>query len=160
MTSASGAGRTGHSTHGRPYTQKFCEVTGILLLAAELLLICNHGPMDAASRGTGGELFGLVVRFTLRSGHEPAFDDLVAATMTEIARHEPETLLYVSHTVEGEPRARVFYELYRTLAGFEAHERQSHVRHFLAEREALVERVEVDRVTPVAHTGIRAGSAR
>ncbi|MGI5337800.1 putative quinol monooxygenase [Streptomyces sp. CA-181903] len=83
--------------------------------------------------------FGLVVRFTLR-GAEAAegFDTLVARTVQNIRRHEPGTLVYATHRVPDEPHVRVFYELYADRAAFDDHERQPHVRHFLAEREKYV----------------------
>ena len=80
--------------------------------------------------------FGLVVRFRLLEGHEDAFDALVAETVTAIRAHEDDTLAYVTHVEEGAPQARVFYELYRDPAAFDAHEASDHVRRFLAEREA------------------------
>jgi quinol monooxygenase YgiN len=97
----------------------------------------------------GSEPLALVVRFHLRPGHEPEFDDLVASTVAAIAQHEPGTVVYATHRVEDQPMLRIFYELYENRAAFEAHEHQPHVRHFLAERERLVERVDVDWLTPV-----------
>jgi quinol monooxygenase YgiN len=80
-------------------------------------------------------MFGLVVRFTLNDGAAADFDRLVEATVPEIHRHEPGTLVYAVHQVEGEPNVRVFYELYRDRAAFDEHERQEHTRRFLSERE-------------------------
>lgn len=100
------------------------------------------------------DAFGLVVRFTIRSGCEQAFDDLVATTVAAIHQHEPGTLLYGVHTVDGQPRSRIFYELYRDSAAFKAHEDQPHVRHFLGERDRLLERVEVDRLSPTEYAGL------
>ena len=80
-------------------------------------------------------MFGLVVRFTVRDGAGDDFDRLVDQTVPEIHRHEPGTLVYAVHEVEGEPNVRVFYELYRDRAAFDEHERQDHTRRFLAERE-------------------------
>jgi quinol monooxygenase YgiN len=94
--------------------------------------------------------FGLIVRFALRPGRETEFDQLVSATVDEIRRREPGTLLYVTHTVRDEPQVRIFYELYRDEAAFDAHEREPHIRDFLAERERLIERVDVDWVRPGA----------
>jgi quinol monooxygenase YgiN len=88
--------------------------------------------------------FGLVVRFELKAGHERPFDELVAVTLAGIRDREPATLVYASHAVPGEPRTRVFYELYRDRAAFEAHESQDHVRHFLAARDEHVESFTVD----------------
>jgi quinol monooxygenase YgiN len=108
----------------------------------------------AAQASDNSQAFALVVRFILRLGREQEFDDLVARTVAAIEQHEPGTVLYVSHQVHDEPRTRIFYELYRDPAAFEAHESQPHVRHFLAERERLVEHFEVDRLTPRSLAGI------
>lgn len=78
--------------------------------------------------------FGLVVRFELLDGHEEAFDTLTAETVASIRASEPGTLVYLTHTERDSPDVRVFYELYRTEAAFQAHEEFEHVRRFLAER--------------------------
>jgi quinol monooxygenase YgiN len=78
--------------------------------------------------------YALVVRFELLPGHEAAFDELVAETLELIAVEEPGTLAYVSHVAADSVSVRVFYELYRDRAAFEAHEATPHVRRFLAER--------------------------
>jgi quinol monooxygenase YgiN len=88
--------------------------------------------------------FALVVRFTVRPGAEDDFDDLIARTTAAIRDHEPGTLVYACHWVDDAPRQRIFYELYRDRAAFDAHEQQEHVRHFLAARESLLESTEVD----------------
>lgn len=91
-----------------------------------------------------GQPFALVVRFTVREGQESTFDQLVADTARSIRTHEPGTLVYACHHVEGEPRQRIFYELYASKEAFDAHEAQEHTRNFLASREALLESTEVD----------------
>lgn len=91
--------------------------------------------------------FALVVRFTVRPGAEADFDDLIAQTTAQIRAHEPGTLVYACHRVDGQPRQRIFYELYRDRAAFDAHEHQEHVRHFLAAREKLLESTVVDWLT-------------
>ena len=78
--------------------------------------------------------FGLVVRFELLDGHEEAFDALTAETVASIRATEPGTLVYLTHTERESPGVRVFYELYRDEAAFQAHEETEHVRRFLAER--------------------------
>ena len=80
-------------------------------------------------------MYALAVHFALRPGAGPAFDALVARTVDSIRTAEPATLSYAVHEVEGDPDARLFYELYADRAGFEEHERQPHVQAFLAERE-------------------------
>jgi quinol monooxygenase YgiN len=63
-------------------------------------------------------------------------------------------LLYVTHAVDDDPQTRIFCELYRDRAAFEAHEEQPRVRRFLSERERLVGHFEVDRLTPHAQAGV------
>ncbi|MBF9066763.1 putative quinol monooxygenase [Streptacidiphilus fuscans] len=88
--------------------------------------------------------FGLVVRFELRDAEAGfAFDKLVAQTAEGIKKHEPGTLVYVVHSVPDEPNVRVFYELYADRAAFDAHEKQPHTLHFLAEREQYIRGLEV-----------------
>jgi quinol monooxygenase YgiN len=88
--------------------------------------------------------FALVVRFTVRPGAEAQFDTLVAETAVGIRVSEPGTLVYACHRVEGEPQQRIFYELYRNRAAFDAHEQSPHTRRFLAQREPLLESKAVD----------------
>ena len=76
------------------------------------------------------------MRFDLLDGHEEAFDALVAETGALIGSEEPGTLAYVVHQEVDTPSVRVFYELYRDAAAFEAHETAPHVRRFLDERGA------------------------
>jgi quinol monooxygenase YgiN len=83
-------------------------------------------------------MFGLVVRFNLRAGAVGRFDRLVAETLPLIVSSEPGTLVYTTHAVEGQPDARIFYEVYRDRAAFDEHERQEHVRRFLAAREEFL----------------------
>ena len=68
-------------------------------------------------------MFGLFVRFTCKDeASAEAYDRLVAETLEGIETGEPGTLVYASHLVEGQPLQRIFYELYRDKAAFEAHE--------------------------------------
>jgi quinol monooxygenase YgiN len=89
-------------------------------------------------------MFGLVVRFDLKEGAAAAFDGLVKRTTSLIQSEEPGTLIYTCHEVEGAPTARLFYELYRDREAFEQHERQDHIRRFLAEREQYLAGVRVE----------------
>jgi quinol monooxygenase YgiN len=92
-------------------------------------------------------MFGLFVRFTCKDqASAEAYDQLVAETAEGIRAHEPGTLVYAIHTVEGEPLQRIFYELYRDKAAFEAHEAQPHTRRYLAERDQYLTSIEVDRL--------------
>jgi quinol monooxygenase YgiN len=103
--------------------------------------------------------FGLLVRFVLRDGHAEAFDALVRQTLDGIRSAEPGTLVYASHTVADEPRQRIFYEIYRDRAAFEAHEEQEHVKHFLQARGEHVESFTVDFLDITDAKGIALTSA-
>jgi quinol monooxygenase YgiN len=93
-------------------------------------------------------MIGLSVRFTCKDTEAAAgFDRLVAETVLQISQHEPGTLVYAVHSVEGKPLERIFYELYRDRAAFDAHQEQEHVRRFLAEREQYLAAREVDRLS-------------
>jgi quinol monooxygenase YgiN len=91
--------------------------------------------------------YALVVRFTVRPEAGAQFDALVAETATGIRDREPGTLVYACHAVEGKPSQRIFYELYRDRAAFDAHEASEHTRRFLNQRTALLEATEVDFLT-------------
>jgi quinol monooxygenase YgiN len=93
-------------------------------------------------------MFGLLVRFTCKDeASAGAYDRLVAETVEAIKASEPGTLVYASHLVEGQPLQRIFYELYRDKAAFEAHEAAPHTRRYLDERDQYLARTEVDWLT-------------
>lgn len=99
-------------------------------------------------------MFGLSVRFTCKDeASATGFDQLVTETVPEIRRHEPGTLVYAVHTVEGKPLERIFYELYRDREAFDAHETQPHTRRFLAGRKQYLASVDVDFLTLQAGKG-------
>jgi quinol monooxygenase YgiN len=90
-------------------------------------------------------MFGLCVRFTCKDETSAkAYDRLVAETIEVIKTDEPGTLVYASHFVDGLPLQRIFYELYRDRAAFEAHEAAPHTRRYLAERDQYLASTEVD----------------
>src|SRR5271165_6213677 len=89
-------------------------------------------------------MFGLCVRFTCKDeASAEAYDRLVAETVEAIKANEPGTLVYASHLVEGQPLQRIFYELYRDDAAFEAHEASPHTRRYLDERDQYLASTEV-----------------
>jgi len=100
-------------------------------------------------------MFAIVVRFDLLPGAEVAFDALVAEAVPAIDAGEPGTIGYVVHTVEGSPGSRVFYELYRDRAAWEAHERYEHTARFLAAlQQHLVEPPRVEFLAPSLAAGL------
>jgi len=93
-------------------------------------------------------MLGLSVRFTCKDeASARAYDRLVAETVRGIVAHEPGTLIYAVHRVDGQPLQRLFYELYSDQAAFEAHEAAPHTRRYLVEREAYLTATDVDRLT-------------
>ena len=91
--------------------------------------------------------FALVVRFTVRPGSEDAFDRLTKETASGVREYEFDTLIYACHTVQGNPRQRIFYELYRNRFAFERHQAHEHIRRFRAERTAMLESAEAEFLT-------------
>jgi quinol monooxygenase YgiN len=98
--------------------------------------------------------FGLVVRFALKPGRADAFDAMMRDTVAGIAAHEPRTLAYAVHELEGEPDVRVFYELYATEDALDEHEAQPTTRLFLDQVDDYVTSVEIQRMHLVTATGI------
>ena len=99
-------------------------------------------------------MFAIVVRFDLIDPAAAArFDAMVADLLPQIEAHEPGTLTYAVHTVDDAPLSRVFYEVYTDRAAHRAHEAQPHTAHFLTEKDALLDGVRADFLTPTG--GIR-----
>jgi quinol monooxygenase YgiN len=93
-------------------------------------------------------MFGLVVRFDcLDVQSAEGFDVLTAETVAQITALEPGTLVYSTHPLEGEPTARVFYELYRDRGAFDDHNSQPHTRRFLDTRERFLASQRVEFLT-------------
>lgn len=100
-------------------------------------------------------MFALVVRFDCRdAASAQRFDELTTAVVDEITAREPDTLLYAAHTVEGEPLARVFYEVYRDRQAFQTHETAEHVRRFHTAKDPLLVNTRVEFLGPGAAKGI------
>jgi quinol monooxygenase YgiN len=100
------------------------------------------------------EPFALLVRFTLAPGAAQDFDELVARTVESIRSHEPGTVIYAVHDVHGNPEQRIFYELYRDRAAFDAHEEQPHTRYFLSVRDRYLVSTVVDFLSVRAGKGV------
>ena len=104
--------------------------------------------MTTSSRPDGA-LFALVVRFDCRDEAAAArFDELTAEAVRQITEREPGTLVYATAAVEGEPLARVFYEVYADRDAFRAHEEAEHVRSFHARKDPLLTATRVEFLTP------------
>ena len=102
-------------------------------------------------------MFALVVRFDCRDeAAAAAFDQLTAAVVRQITEREPGTLIYATAAVEGEPLARVFYEVYRDREAFRAHEEADHVRRFHARKDPLLTGTRVEFLAPGPAKGLQA----
>jgi quinol monooxygenase YgiN len=94
-------------------------------------------------------VFALVVRFDCRDEDAAArLDELSAAIVEQITENEPGTLLYATSAVEGEPLARIFYEVYRDRDAFQAHEDAEHVRRFHGAKDPLLTATRVEFLLP------------
>ena len=99
-------------------------------------------------------MFGLYVRFTCKDeASAQGYDRLVAETIEAINANEPGTLIYAAHLVDGQPLQRIFYELYRDRAAFDAHEAAPHTRRYLDQRDQYLASTEVDWLTLQASKG-------
>lgn len=100
-------------------------------------------------------MFALVVRFNLRDEESAErFDELTREAVQLIVEREPGTLVYATHSVEGEPLARVFYEVYLDRDAFQAHETAQHVIDFHARKDPFVVSHRVEFLAPSYAKGL------
>ena len=66
------------------------------------------------------------------------FDRAADEVAEQVRAGEPDTLVYVIHTVPKAPMQRIFYEVYRDRAAYEQHEKQPYVQRFVAARRPYV----------------------
>ena len=100
-------------------------------------------------------MFALVVRFDCSDEAAAArFDELTAVVVGHITEQEQGTLVYATAAVEGEPLARVFYEVYQNREAFEAHGATEHVQQFHLQKDPLLTSTRVEYLTPGAAKGL------
>ena len=100
-------------------------------------------------------MFALVVRFDCRDQAAVSrFDELTAEVVQHITEKEPRTLVYATHSIEGAPLARIFYEIYRNREAFETHEAADHVQRFHARKDPLVVGRRVEHLLPGSAKGL------
>ncbi|MUL40306.1 hypothetical protein FZ103_03790 [Streptomonospora sp. PA3] len=75
-------------------------------------------------------LLGVITIYTLADGRADAFDEAAEEVVDEVARREPDTLLFACHTVPSAPLQRIVYAMYRDELAMEEHEQQPHVLEF------------------------------
>lgn len=83
-------------------------------------------------------LFGLIAIYTLVEGGGDDFDRLAERTVEAVRRNEPDTLLFVVHTVPNAPLQRIFYEVYRDRMAYKDHRMQPEVEDFFAKHRPYV----------------------
>ena len=77
---------------------------------------------------------GLIAIYTLLEDKVAAFDRIAEETAEQVRAQEPDTLVYVIHTVPKAPMQRIFYEIYRDRAAYERHEQEPYIRRFVTAR--------------------------
>jgi quinol monooxygenase YgiN len=82
--------------------------------------------------------YGRIQIFTLLDDRAAEFDRLAEEAAELVSAGEPDTLVYVIHLVPNAPLQRIFYEVYRDRAAFDAHESQPYMQRFVAGRRSLV----------------------
>src|ERR1700761_623302 len=81
---------------------------------------------------------GLIAIYTLLEDKVADFDRAADEVAEPVRSSEPDTLVYVIHTVPKAPMQRIFYEVYRDRAAYERHEQQSYVQRFVSARRPYV----------------------
>ena len=99
------------------------------------------GPQPAApppQSSAPSRPYGRIQIFTLLDDRAADFDRLAEEAAELVSSGEPDTLVYVIHLVPNAPLQRIFYEVYRDRAAFDAHESQPYMQRFAAGRRSLV----------------------
>jgi len=81
---------------------------------------------------------GLIAIYTLLEDRVADFDRIAEEAAEQVRAHEPDTLVYVIHTVPKAPMQRIFYEIYRDRAAYERHEQQPYIKRFVTARRPYV----------------------
>jgi|SRR5271166_486703 len=81
---------------------------------------------------------GLIAIYTLLEDQVAAFDRISEEAAEQVRAQEPDTLVYVIHTVPKAPMQRIFYEIYRDRAAYERHEQQPYIKRFVTARRPYV----------------------
>ena len=93
------------------------------------------------------------------------FDRIADQAAEEVRTHEPDTLVYVIHTVPKAPMQRIFYEIYRDRAAYDRHEQQAYIKRFITARRPYVLatnvielRLKYAKISPLGQAGAQAGT--
>ena len=109
--------------------------------------------------------YGLIAIYTLLEDRVADFDRIADQAAEEVRTHEPDTLVYVIHTVPKAPMQRIFYEIYRDRAAYDRHEQQAYVKRFVTTRRPYVLatnvielRLKYAKISPLGQAGAQAGT--
>ena len=84
-------------------------------------------------------MLGTLLRFELRDDAAArGFDALAEKVIAAVRAAEPETLVYVVHTVEDAPLSRVVYEVYANQDAAERHGSTDYFQHAMVELDQYV----------------------
>jgi quinol monooxygenase YgiN len=92
----------------------------------------------ASGAALPSRLFGLIAIYTLVDGQGEDFDRLAERTVEAVRRHEPDTLVFVVHTVPNAPLQRIFYEVYRDRMAYKEHRQRPQIEEFFAKHRPYV----------------------
>jgi quinol monooxygenase YgiN len=81
---------------------------------------------------------GMIAIYTLLEDKVADFDRIAEEAAEQVRANEPDTLVYVIHTVPKAPMQRIFYEVYRDRDAFERHEQQPYIKRFVTARRPYV----------------------
>jgi quinol monooxygenase YgiN len=132
----SGYGQGGHgygNDSGYGGRTGFADANGATGLVPEFMPAGVDYPAPDAPANTQRPIGRLSI-YTLLSDKVAEFDRLAERAAEGVRTSEPGTLVYVIHVVPKAPLQRIVYEIYRNRAAFESHERQPHIRRFMADR--------------------------
>ncbi len=94
---------------------------------------------DIQNESQVSDMYAVVARFEVKPEGVQEFDALAAWRISEAAANEPGLIAYAFHQVDGQPLARVFYEIYRDRDAFEEHRMTPQTAEFLARHAQYVE---------------------
>jgi quinol monooxygenase YgiN len=97
----------------------------------------------------------LVVRLDVHDeSAATALDALLTDLVEQVTADEPGALVYAVHTVEGEPLARVIYEVYADEDAFQRHQDAPYFKAFLETRAPLLAARRAERLDVLAAKGL------
>jgi quinol monooxygenase YgiN len=110
--------------------------------------------------------YGLIAIYTLLEDRVADFDRIADQAAEEVRTHEPDTLVYVIHTVPKAPMQRIFYEVYRDRAAYDRHEQQAYIKRFRTARRPYVLatnvielRLKYAKISPLGQATSQAGTS-